>query len=395
MTSTPVVSGSSGSVSCSCDGATREQHREDLLEVTVDLLEGLEEAVAHLAVDGGDDLLQRRAAASRSSICAPMNSRRRPKRLELLHGDRVDRPEVGDLLAQPVGAVLGDCPVVERFGRERRLERHAEFLDDAAHRLVDLHLELALLDPQVAGRGVLLVDLGLDFPDRVLRAVDRLAQRLGVGLLEAGAVLELVRPVLGALLQHHVEVVDRLDALAQQLERLLGLAGRADGVLELAQLGVDRVDLTLEVDLALGDGRDLDLAGRQPLRRRALFAEARVALLARDRGRLLEALELLGGRDDARGEGLEAGAVLGGALADVGDAPLDALSLDVERGELLLEAADLLEQRVVLAGERRDLLRELERVLLRRAERLLGFARGRTRPRRRLRSARRPRRGAR
>jgi len=54
------------------------------------------------------------------------------------------------------------------------------------------------------------------------------------------------------------------------------------GVLELLELGVDGVDLALEVNLALRHSCDLHLAGRQPLRGRALFSEARVALFSRD-----------------------------------------------------------------------------------------------------------------
>ena len=63
----------------------------------------------------------------------------------------------------------------------------------------------------------------------VLGVVDRRAQRLGVGLLEVGTVPQLDRPVLGAFEERRVEVVDGLDALAQDLERLLGLARLLDG----------------------------------------------------------------------------------------------------------------------------------------------------------------------
>ena len=178
--------------------------------------------------------------------------------------------------------------------------------------------------------------------------------------------------MLRALLQNDVQVVQRLDALTQQFESDLGLLGGLDDVFKLLELGDDGVDLALEVDLTLRDGRDLDLAGAQALRDRALLAETSVALLARDRGSLLKPLEFRGGRRDALSEHFEDGSVLGGAVADVGDAAIDALGLGVERRELLLEATDLLEHRIVLAGERRDLLREFKRVLLGSAQRFLG-----------------------
>ncbi len=81
-------------------------------------------------------------------------------------------------------------------------------------------------------------------------------------------------------------------------------------------------------------------------------------------------------------EGDEIGAVLGGAVADLGEPVVDRSRLGVERGDGGLEAADLLAQRVVLAGERGDALRELERVLLRRRRAPPRPRRRRPRPRR-------------
>ncbi len=199
--------------------------------------------------------------------------------------------------------------------RGGQLDRHAEFLDDAADGLVDLDLELTLLDAQVAHRFGELGELRLGGADGVLRVVDGRAQRLGVRLLEAGAVAELDRPVLGPLVQHRVEVVDRLDALAQQFERDLGLPRPHGGVLELGELGVDGGHLALQVHLALGDRGDLDLARAQPLGDGGLLAEAGVAGLAGGRRGLLERLELGHELLDRRRVGLARGQVLAGMLA--------------------------------------------------------------------------------
>ena len=159
--------------------------------------------------------------------------------------------------------------------------------------------------------------------------MDGRAQRLGVGLLEARAVAQLDGPVLGALVQHRVEVVDRLDALAQQLERLLGLPRALDGVLELRELGGDGVDLALEVDLALRDRRDLDLAGAEALGDGALLAEARVARLSRARRGLLERSSSASRLLDAPRVLVERRAVLRGALGELGEALLDERRLSV------------------------------------------------------------------
>ena len=169
-----------------------------------------------------------RRLLSRSSICDAMNSRRLLQRLELLHGDRVDRTEVRDLLAQPVRAVLGrPMRLSSALGRERRLERHAEILDDAAHGLVDLHLELALLDAQV-GRPTRSCSSISAWTSRTASCASWIVSRSDSesACSKRARSLSLCGPVLGALLQHHVEVVHRLDALPQQLERVLGLARR-------------------------------------------------------------------------------------------------------------------------------------------------------------------------
>jgi len=58
------------------------------MDMLVDLLERLEEALADLAVDGRHDLLERPCGSIEVLVCVPMNSRRVRSVLELLHGDR-------------------------------------------------------------------------------------------------------------------------------------------------------------------------------------------------------------------------------------------------------------------------------------------------------------------
>ena len=144
----------------------------------VDLLERLEEAIAHLAVDSRYDFVERATAAVEVLDLRGHELATRTQRLELLHRDRVDRPQVADLLAQLVGAILGDSTVTERLCGKRRLDGHAQFLDDAAHRLVDLDFELTLLDTKVPCRHILAVDLRLHGANGFLRGVNRLAERL-------------------------------------------------------------------------------------------------------------------------------------------------------------------------------------------------------------------------
>ena len=111
------------------------------------------------------------------------------------------------------------------------------------------------------------------------------------GLLEPGAIPQALGPVLGALEQIRVQVVERLDARDECLERLGRDAPTGDGVLSSLVSEVQRREPALEVHLALGDRRDLDLTCRETGGDLRLLAEAHVALFAARDGRVLELLD--------------------------------------------------------------------------------------------------------
>ena len=200
-TSTPVVSGFVGVGQRERRLTAREQHDEDLLEVVVHEFEGLKEAVAHLAVDGADDLLQRRAARVADRRAGAAGTRAERELLVLLDRDRVDGPRLAIFLRSLCAASTAVCTVLNCGSLERALESTARAPRRSGCRRAYLDLELGLLDADI-GHG--LIDdsiVGLSRSHGLLGRVDGRAQRLGVRLLEAGAVPQPNRPVLGALEQ--------------------------------------------------------------------------------------------------------------------------------------------------------------------------------------------------
>ena len=266
----------------------------------------------------------------------------RVERVVLLHGDGVDRSEIGQTLAQLVRALDGGLAVVERRRFECSLDGHTELLDDASHRGVHLYLKLPVLDAKIARRGELRLHHGLCVSHCFLRVVDGRSQRLRIRGFEVRPVAEPLGPVLRALLQGVVELVHRLDALAQQFERFRTLAGGAHRLFQLCEFGTDGHDLALEMHLSLRDGRDLDLARREALVGGGLLAELRVAGFSGASGVLLESIDRRLCVSDALRKRLELRGFLARAFANVGDPAGDAIGLGVECRHELLEPAELL-----------------------------------------------------
>jgi len=121
--------------------------------------------------------------------------------------------------------------------------------------------------------------------------MDRLAQRLGVRLLEMCTVSQPGGPVFTTLQQDLVERMQRFHPGAEHLERLSCLGRLSHSVLELAQLCGQRRLATLQVDLALRDGGDLHLARTQALCDLTLRPEPRITVLAHRDGRLFQLLD--------------------------------------------------------------------------------------------------------
>ena len=333
--------------------AAGEQRREDLGEVLVDLVEHDEELGAHLALDRGGDLLEGGAGALEvvdlldDVVCAFLELG------VLVHRDLVHRADLGDLALERGGAGLA-CGAVLGCGKHERLVEDGARLGDAAHGVLDLHLEPAEVDLHVVRCRAGGVEVGCRGIDLRTGVADRLLERIGVGLGERCAVLETGRPGEGALVDGMVAIVERVDAEPHDLERPRREARGIDAARELGELGIHKADALGEVRGALGYHRALEPhVGELGIRLLLVLDAAASACL----GLLEVARELLcllarfrcGGTmvGDEAARLLGAGACLGAPLLDL--VPLGERSVTLAR-----KAADLGGDRCDLTGKRCD-----------------------------------------
>ncbi len=180
--------------------AAGEQAREDFLEVLVDLVKRFQEAVAHLAVDGGHDALQRFLG---SFEVVELHGDEVAAVFELavfLHGHRVYRPEVLQTAVQLLGPLFCLLAVFGGGNLERDVQQHPVFLGNDLDRLLELGL---------------------------------IAQELGF-----------FRDALAQLGEHGVQ---RLHAQAQDFQAAFRLAGNLQRLGQAVELFAQRIDLAVQV----------------------------------------------------------------------------------------------------------------------------------------------------
>ena len=203
--------------------ATREEHREDLLEVAVDRLEGHEEGTAHLAVDGRGDLDQRRAGALEVGHLLVDVVGALLEALVLLHGHLVDGADVGELLGQACRVALHGVAVLGLGQRQGVLEGVGAGRRDGGDGVLDLDLEPSGRDLGVGDGGLGGLEGRLGTGHLLAGVGDGPLERVGVGLGQAGTIAQHGGTRERALVDRVVAGMQGVDAQAQHLEG----AGRA------------------------------------------------------------------------------------------------------------------------------------------------------------------------
>ena len=198
--------------------ASREQHGEDLAEVSIDLLKGHQEGLTHLAVDGHRDLGERLARALQIGQLLLDVIGAALELLVLLHGNLVHRAQVVDLAHELVELALGGVAVGRRRKHERFLEHRGAIGGNGLDGRLYLHLELAACDLELVLRRGGGIDPLLGAGDLGLGILDGLLERSRVRLLERSLVTQTRGPIRCALQQSRIALVHGIDAQAQQLE---------------------------------------------------------------------------------------------------------------------------------------------------------------------------------
>ena len=208
--------------------ATRKQHGEDLAEVRIDLLEGHQEGLAHLTVNGHGDLGERLARALQIGQLLLDVIGAALELLVLLHGNLVHRAQVVDLAHELVELTLGSVTVGGRRKHERLLEHRGAIGGNGLDSRLYLHLKLAASDLELVLRRGGGIDPLLGAGDLGLGVLNGLLKRGRVSLLERSLVTQTRGPIRRALQQGRIAFVHGIDAQAQQFERARGLACSAD-----------------------------------------------------------------------------------------------------------------------------------------------------------------------
>ena len=149
---------------------------------------------------------------------------------------------------------------------------------DPTNGILHLHLDLALLDPDVAESRLGSLELACGIIHGPAGVTYRLLERVGVRLGERRPVPEPRRPGNGTLSYLFVASVEGLDPELHDIERLGGPHGLGQAALDGAQL---RGELLLpggKVPLALGGRREPELGAGELVREFPLLARGRQAI---------------------------------------------------------------------------------------------------------------------